>query len=97
MPTAEKKLARKRPSVAELPQRLSNVSEACRRRGISRTRFYEQGGRSQTHGLENLVDLPPVRKWHPQAAPQETAERILEWPMTHVLCGAATGSQTSLR
>ncbi|MHC1579017.1 MAG: IS481 family transposase, partial [Dehalococcoidia bacterium] len=38
--TAEEKLARQRLSVLELAQALGNVSEACRRRGISRTQFY---------------------------------------------------------
>ena len=38
---AEKKLARGRLSVLELAEALGNVSEACRRRGISRTQFYE--------------------------------------------------------
>jgi len=42
---AEQKLARQRLSVLELAEALAealgNVSEACRRRGISRTQFYE--------------------------------------------------------
>jgi hypothetical protein len=36
-----KKIARQRLSVLELAQALGNVSEACRRRGISRTTFYD--------------------------------------------------------
>jgi len=66
MTTAQKKLARKRLSALELAERLSNVSEACRRRGITRTQFYEYKRRFQTHGLEGLVDLPPIHRWHPQ-------------------------------
>lgn len=38
---AEQKLARHRLSVLELAEALGNVSEACKRRGISRTQFYE--------------------------------------------------------
>jgi ACT domain-containing protein len=38
---AEEKLAHQRLSVLELGEALGNVSEACRRRGISRTQFYE--------------------------------------------------------
>jgi transposase InsO family protein len=87
MSTAEKKLARKRLSALELAERLRNVSEACRRRGISRTQFYEYKRRFQTHGLDGLVDLPPIHKWHPQTTPQETVERILELSMTHPMWG----------
>jgi transcriptional regulator of acetoin/glycerol metabolism len=38
---AATKLATQRLSVLELAEALGNVSEACRRRGISRTTFYE--------------------------------------------------------
>ena len=38
---AEQKLARQRMSLLELAEALDNVSEACRRCGISRTQFYE--------------------------------------------------------
>jgi molybdenum-dependent DNA-binding transcriptional regulator ModE len=39
--TAEKKLTHQRLSLLELAEMLGSVSEACRRRGVSRTRFYE--------------------------------------------------------
>ena len=55
MTVAEKKVARHRLSVLELAKALGNVSEACRRRGISRTQFYEYKRRFQTHGLEGLA------------------------------------------
>ncbi len=39
--TAEEKVARHRLSVLELAQVLGNVNEACRRRGMTRTQFYD--------------------------------------------------------
>lgn len=74
---AEQKLARQRLSVLELAEALGNVSEACRRRGISRTQFYEYKRRFQTHGIEGLKDLPPVHKSHPMATPEEVQEKIV--------------------
>lgn len=62
----ELKIARQRMSVLELSAKLKNVSEACRRRGITRTQFYEYKKRFETFGLEGLVDLPPIPKSHPQ-------------------------------
>jgi len=56
------KLAKQRLSALQLAEALGNVSEACRRRGISRTQFYEYKRRFQTHGLEGLKDLPPVHR-----------------------------------
>jgi hypothetical protein len=44
-------------SIIALAQALGNVSEACRRQGISRTQFYEYKQRFQKLGLEGLKDL----------------------------------------
>src|SRR5215216_5238884 len=74
---AEEKLAHQRLSVLELSEALGNVSEACRRRGISRTQFYEYKRRFQTHGIEGLRDLPPVHKSHPMTTPTEVEQKIV--------------------
>jgi hypothetical protein len=73
---AATKLAKQRLSLLELAEALNNVSEACRRRGISRTQFYEYKRRFQTRGLEGLKDLPPVHKSHPQTTPPEVVEKL---------------------
>ncbi len=59
---AEEKLARPRLSVLESAEAPADVSEACRRRSISRARFYEYNRRFQTDGVERLVCLSPVHK-----------------------------------
>ncbi len=84
---AEQKLARQRLSVLELAEALGNVSEACRRRGISRTQFYEYKRRFQTHGMEGLKDLPPVHKSHPATTPEEVQQRIVEMSLSHPAWG----------
>ena len=58
---AAEKLAAHRLSVLELARELGNVTEACRRRGLDRTSFYEWRRRFQTHGFAGLKDLPPIR------------------------------------
>jgi len=70
------KVAQQRLSVLELAQQLGNVAEACRRRGMDRTSFYEWKRRFQTQGFEGLKDLPPIHKSHPQTTPPEVVERI---------------------
>lgn len=74
---AEQKIVEGRLSVLELAGALGNVSEACRRRGLSRTQFYEYKRRFQTHGIEGLKDLPPIHHSHPQTTPPEIVERLL--------------------
>lgn len=85
--TAEEKLARQRLSVLELAEALGNVSEACRRRGMTRTQFYEYKRRFQTHGLAGLKDLPPVARSHPMTTPPDTVERILALSLEHPAWG----------
>ena len=80
---AEEKVALHKLSVLELAQSLGNVSEACRRRGVSRTQFYEYKRRFQTHGIEGLKDLPPIHKYHPMTTPAETVKRILVLSLEH--------------
>jgi len=80
---AATKLAAHRLSVLELAKELGNVAEACRRRGLDRTSFYEWKRRFQTQGFEGLKDLPPIHKSHPQTTPPETVERIKELALEH--------------
>ena len=75
-PSSEE-LIQQRLSALELAVALGNVSEACRRRGISITQFYEYRRRFLAHGLEGLKDLPPVHHSHSQTTPPETVEAIL--------------------
>src|SRR5215212_2583624 len=84
---AEQKLARGRLSVLELAEALGNVSEACRRRGISRTQFYEYKRRFQKHGIEGLKDLPPVHKSHPMTTPEKVQEKIIALSLSHPAWG----------
>jgi hypothetical protein len=74
---AEAKVAKQRLSVLDLAARLGNAAEACRRRGMDRTSFYEWKRRFQTHGFDGLKDLPPIHRSHPQTTPDEVVQRIL--------------------
>lgn len=84
---ANEKLARQRMSVLELAAALGNVSEACRRRGMTRTQFYEYKRRFQTHGMAGLKDLPPIHKTHPMTTSPETVERLLALSLEHPAWG----------
>ncbi len=83
MADAQTKVAKQRLPVFELAETLGNVSEACRRRGMTRNSFYEYKRRFQTHGLEGLKDLPPVAKSHPHSTPEATIERVVEVALEH--------------
>jgi Integrase core domain/Helix-turn-helix domain len=80
---AETKVAKHRLSVLELAEQLGNVSEACRRRGMTRTQFYEYKKRFQVQGFEGLKDLPPIHKSHPQTTPPEIVEKVVALSLKH--------------
>ena len=92
--TAEEKIATHRLSVLQLAEVLGNVSEACRRRGMHRSQFYEFKRRFQTHGLEGLKDLPPIPKSHPMTTPKEVVDRILQLSLEHPSWGCVRLSHT---
>jgi len=87
MTTAEKKLVNQRLSLLKLAELLGNASEACRRRGIDRTSFYEFKRRFQTHGLAGLKDLPPIPQSHPQTTPSKIVDKIIKLSLEHPAWG----------
>ena len=80
---AATKIAEQRLSVLDLARELGNVAEACRRRGMDRTSFYEWKRRFQAYGFEGLKDLPPIHKSHPQTTPPEVVEKIKALALEH--------------
>ena len=91
---AEAKVARQKLSVLELAEALGNVSEACRRRGLSRQSFYEYKRRFAEAGLEGLKDLPPIPKSHPMSTPDAHVERLLALSLEHPAWGCNRLSDT---
>jgi transposase InsO family protein len=85
--TAEKKLAQKRLTLLQLAERLRNVSEACRRHGISLSQFYEYKRAFQERGLDGLLDRLPVPKSFPNETPPEIKERVIALSLDHPAWG----------
>ena len=63
------------------------MTEACRRRGLDRTSFYEWRRRFQAHGFAGLKDPPPIHKSHPQTTPPETVALLKELALEHPAYG----------
>lgn len=81
------KVAKQRLSVLQLAEKLGNAAEACRKRGMDRTSFYEWKRRFQTQGFEGLKDLPPIHRSHPQTTAPEVVERIKALALGHPAYG----------
>jgi transposase InsO family protein len=80
--TAKEKVARRKLSLLELANELSNVSKACRVMGYSRQQFYEIRRNFQLYGAEGLLDrLPGCRNPHPNRLAPEVENAILDYSL----------------
>ncbi len=85
--TAESKIAQGKMTLLQLAERLRNVSEACRRRGVCRSQFYEYKRAFQEQGLQGLIDRPPVPKSFPNETPSEIKEKVIGLSIAHPAWG----------
>ena len=85
--TAEAKIAQGRMTLLQLAEKLRNVSEACRRRAVSRSQFYEYKRAFQENGLQGLIDRPPAPRSFPRRTPNEVKEKIIAPSVSHPAWG----------
>ena len=85
--TAENKIAQNRMTLLQLAERLRNVSEACRRRGVSRSQFYEYKRAFQERGFDGLKDQLPIPKSFPNETPQEVKDKVIAISIDHPAWG----------
>jgi len=85
--TAEVKLAQKKLTLLEIAAKIKNVSEACRRIGISRSQFYEYKRAFQEFGFDGLIDRSPTPKNFPTKTPPEVEERVIALSLEHPAWG----------
>lgn len=84
---SEEMVIQNRLKVLELAEELGNVTEACRKLGVSRTQFYVYKQRYEAQGLDGLRDLPPIPHSHPDATPLDIEELVLRLSLKHPAWG----------
>ena len=85
--TAKSKLAQKRLTLLQLAEKLGNVSKACQMHKVSRSQFYEYKRAFQQHGLDGLIDKPPIPGSHPNELTDETKQKIIDLSLKHPVFG----------
>ena len=85
--TATQKLAHKRLTLLQLAEKLGKVSRACRMHKVSRSQFYQYKRSFQEHGLDGLMDKPPIPGSHPNELPDDVKKRIIELSLANPACG----------
>lgn len=79
--------------ILDLAECTGNVSEVCRRSGISRTQFYRLRKRYVSGGKAGLARRPPVARSHPQTTSAAIVSRIEELAVLHPSAGCDRLSQ----
>lgn len=85
--TAKEKIAQNKLTLLQLAEKLRSVSEACRRRGVSRSQFYEYKRAFQEEGFSGLMDRPPIPRSFPNETPAEVKEKIIKLSVEHPAWG----------
>jgi transposase-like protein len=85
--TAEAKIAQGKMTLLQLAEKLRNVSEACRRRNVSRSQFYEYKRAFQEQGFQGLMDRPPIPRSFPHETPQEVKDKVIALSVSHPAWG----------
>jgi len=85
--TAKKKLAQRRLTLLQVAEKLLNVSEACRRQGVSLSQFYEYKRAFQEKGFDGLMDRPPIPKTFSNETAPEVKKKFIELSLEHPAWG----------
>jgi transposase InsO family protein len=85
--TAKEKIAQNKLTLLQLAEKLRSVSEACRRRGVSRSQFYEYKRAFQEEGFSGLMDRPPIPRTFPNETPAEIKEKVIKLSIDHPAWG----------
>ncbi len=86
--TLEDSIHRQRLRVLREAQRLGNVSEACRRQGMSRTVFYRLRQRLERYGPDGVhPKRRQARRGRPPAVPVQTERRVIAVALAWPTCG----------
>ena len=95
--TLEDSIHSRRLCVLRDAERLRNVSEACRRHGVSRTVFYRWRQRLERYGPDGVhPKRRQARRGRPPAVPVQTERRVIAFALAWPTCGPP-GTATSSR
>ncbi|MCA9409409.1 MAG: helix-turn-helix domain-containing protein, partial [Candidatus Omnitrophica bacterium] len=73
----------KRLKVIKMAEKLTNISEACRKLRVSRTQFYDYKKRFAQEGPKGLLIRPPVHKSYPFSIPDDNKDKIINYALGH--------------
>ena len=83
----EKYIINRKLNIVDLSEKLGNISEACRKLGVSRQHYYDIKKTIEEEGLDQLVARARTRSRRSNQIPQEWEDAILEYCLHQPMYG----------
>ncbi|RLG44075.1 MAG: IS481 family transposase [Thermoproteota archaeon] len=79
--TQQQYIIRRKLNIVQLSEQLGNISEACRRLGVSRQHYYDIKSALETEGIEGLLEKARNRPRFKNRVAPEIEERVLSYSL----------------
>lgn len=87
--TQQQYIIRRKMNIVQLSEQLGNISEACRRLGVSRQHYYDIKSALETEGVEGLLEKARNRPRFKNRVVPEIEERVLSYALEFPTHGQA--------
>ena len=87
--TQQQYIIKRKLNIIELSEQLGNISEACRRLGVSRQHYYDIKAALEDEGIEGLLEKSRNKPRIGNRVPAEIEERILGYCLEYPTHGQA--------
>lgn len=90
--TQQQYIINRKTNIVELGKTLGNISEACRKLGVSRQHYYDIKGTIAEEGLEGLIAKSKCKPRYANRVSTEIEKRILDYSLDFPIAGQVTVS-----
>ncbi|MCB0361518.1 MAG: helix-turn-helix domain-containing protein [Bdellovibrionales bacterium] len=90
--TQQQYIINRKTNIVELGKTLGNISEACRKLGVSRQHYYDIKGTIAEEGLEGLIAKSKCKPRFANRVNHDIEKRILEYSLEFPIAGQVTVS-----
>ena len=87
--TQQQYIIRRKLNIIELAEQLGNISEACRKLGVSRQHYYDIKKALEEEGIEGLLEKARNKPRIANRVAPEIEERVLEYSLQYPTHGQA--------
>jgi hypothetical protein len=84
-------------SIMQLGEKLGNISEACRKLGVSRTHFYDIKSTLEEEGIDGLLEKSKSKPRVQNRVAEEVEKKVLDYALEFIVHGQVRASNELLK